>query len=291
MTRPTREQLALLRPTERVSFALADFVNERLQGPQARWNAAFMGALIWSAGGRRLNVYGLDRLARRGKQERLLLMANHRSFFDFYVITAILFWKTNLSRRILFPVRSNFFYDHPAGPLLNAAMSGMAMFPPILRDRERSSFNRYSLQRCLEELEKPGTVMGLHPEGTRNKDNDPYSFLPAQPGVGKIALETTAPVVPIFIHGLSNNLTTEWRRNWLRPRTENPIDVIFGDDIDMSDLRASGSRATTQKKAADRCLNAIRALAESHGAIHQSSASNNAGTSQTDSQSSRRRAT
>jgi 1-acyl-sn-glycerol-3-phosphate acyltransferase len=289
MTRPTREQLALLRPTERISFAIADFVNEHLQGPQERWNAAFMGALIWSAGGRRLNVYGLDRYASRGKKARLLLMANHRSFFDFYVITAILFWKTTLPRRILFPVRANFFYDHPAGPLLNAAMSGMAMFPPIVRDRQRASFNRYSLQRCLEELERPGTVMGIHPEGTRNKGDDPYDFLPAQPGAGKIALETTAPIVPIFIHGLSNNLPTEWRRNWLRPKLENPIDVVFGDEIDVSDLRAKGSRPATQKKAADRCLNAIRALAESHRAIHQNSASNSVDTSPMDSRSSRRR--
>lgn len=279
MTRPTREQLALLRPTERVSFEVADFVNARLQRPQARWNAAFMGALIWSAGGRRLHVHGLDRIASLGKRARLLLMANHRSFFDFYVITAILFWKTNLSRRILFPVRSNFFYDHPAGPMLNAAMSGMAMFPPIVRDRNRASFNRYSLQRCLEELEKPGTIMGIHPEGTRNKSDDPYSFLPAQPGSGKLALETTAPVIPIFIHGLSNDLPTEWKRNWVLPKEQNPIDVVFGEQIDLSDLRARGSRAATQKKAADRILDAIRQLATNH----RNSASSSVDTSPLDS--------
>lgn len=287
MTRPTREQLALLRPTERISFELADFVNENLQGAQARWNAAFMGALIWSAGGRRLHVYGLERLAKRGKSARLLLMANHRSFFDFYVITAILFWKTNLSRRILFPVRSSFFYDHPAGPVINAAMSAMAMFPPIVRDRQRAAFNRYSLQRCLEELEKPGTIMGVHPEGTRNKSDDPYSFLKAQPGAGKMALETTAPVVPIFIHGLTNALPSEWRRNWLHKPEEHPIDVIFGEDVELDDLRALGSRPATQKRAADRCLDAIRALA----ATHRNSASSSAGTSRPDSRSSPRRET
>lgn len=291
MTRPTREQLALLRPTERVSFEVADFVNQHLHGVQERWNAAFMGALIWSAGGRRLHVYGLERIATRGKDARLLLMANHRSFFDFYVITAILFWRTNLSRRILFPVRSSFFYDNPAGPLINAAMSGMAMFPPILRDRQRASFNRYSLQRCLEELERPGTVMGIHPEGTRNKGDDPYSFLPAQPGAGKLALETTAPVLPIFIHGLTNRLPSEWRRNWLQPPEDHPIDVIFGEEIDFSDLRARGSRPATQKRAADRCLDAIRALAEAHRATHQSSASSSADTSPRGSRSSPPRGT
>jgi 1-acyl-sn-glycerol-3-phosphate acyltransferase len=266
MTRPTREQLALLRPTERVAFELAELANTRMQGVQARWNAAFMGALIWSAGGRRLKVHGLERYDHLGKSQRLLLIANHRSFFDFYVITAILFWRTNLSRRILFPVRSSFFYDHPLGPLLNATMSAMAMFPPILRDKQRLTFNRYSLQRCIEELETPGTIMGLHPEGTRNKSDDPYNFLPAQPGVGKIVLETTAPVVPIFIHGLTNNLVHEWNRNWLTPIEQNPIDVMFGEPIDFSDLRAKGSRATTQLRASERCLDGIKKLAAQHRA-------------------------
>lgn len=264
MTRPSPEQLALLTKTERVAFELAELVNAHLQPVQAAWNRAFMGAMIWSAGGRRFHVEGLERIASLGKRARLLLVANHRSFFDFYVITAMLFWRTNLSRRILFPVRSSFFYDHPAGPLINAAMSGMAMFPPILRDRQRATFNRWSIERCVEELEKPGTVMGLHPEGTRNKSDDPYSFLPAQPGAGKLGLETTARVVPIFIHGLTNDLRDEWRRNWLEPTAAHPITLMFGPDIDFSDLRAKGSRPATQKRAADRCLDAIRDLAEQH---------------------------
>lgn len=264
MPRPSREQLELLTKTERVSFELADFVTTRVPGVAAAWNTAFMGFLIWSAGGRRLDVRGLEHLAPYGKDARVLLVANHRSFFDFYVITAILFWRTNLSKRILFPVRSSFFYDNPLGPVLNAAMSGMAMFPPILRDPRRAAFNRYSIARCVEELEKPGTVMGLHPEGTRNKGSDPYSFLPAQPGVGKVALESSAPVFPVFIHGVTNNLVREWRRNWLEPKSRHRITVIFGPEIDFADLRAMGSRATTQKRAADRCLAAIQSLAEAH---------------------------
>lgn len=265
MTKPSPDTLSLLTPTERLSFELADFVNTRMSPVAAAWNTAFMGALIWSAGGRRLDVRGLEHLAPFGKDARVLLVANHRSFFDFYVITAILFWRTNLPKRILFPVRATFFYDNPAGPLLNAAMSGMAMFPPILRDRQRAAFNRYSVQRCVEELETPGTVMGVHPEGTRNKSDDPYSFLPAQPGVGKVALEAPhASVFPVFIHGLTNDLRREWRRNWLMPKERNPITVTFGTEIDFADLRAQGSRPATQKRAADRCLDAIKALATEH---------------------------
>jgi 1-acyl-sn-glycerol-3-phosphate acyltransferase len=187
--------LKLLHPLERVSFELADFVNTRMPGVAQAWNTAFMGFMLYGAGGRRLDVRGLENVP-YGKKDRILLVANHRSFFDFYVITAIMFWRTNFSKRILFPVRSTFFYDHPLGPLMNATMSGMAMFPPILRDKKRKAFNRYSIQRSLEELRKPGTVMGLHPEGTRNKSDDPYSFLPHNPAWERSRWRPTPTCIP-----------------------------------------------------------------------------------------------
>jgi 1-acyl-sn-glycerol-3-phosphate acyltransferase len=264
--RPTPEELAVLTRTERTAFELADLVTTRAPGIAAAWNTAFMGFMIWGAGGRRLDVRGLEHLAGYGPRSRVLFVANHRSFFDFFVVSAICFWKTKLSKRIVFPVRSSFFYDHPAGPPLNLVMSGMSMFPPILRDRSRANWNRYALARCLAELERPGTVMGLHPEGTRGKGPDPYSFLPAQPGVGRVALETTAPVHPVFLHGLTNDLIEEWRRNWFAPKERHPISVLFGPKIDLADLRAQGSRAATHKRAADRCLAAIGTLAGEHRA-------------------------
>ncbi|MGZ3419036.1 MAG: lysophospholipid acyltransferase family protein [Polyangiales bacterium] len=263
MTEREEEALDMLEPLERFGFELADFVTTRIPGVAAAWNTAFMGFMLWGAGGRRLDVRGLENVP-YGKRDRILLVANHRSFFDFFVITAVMFWRTNFSKRILFPVRSTFFYDHPLGPLMNATMSGMAMFPPILRDKKRKAFNRYSIQRCVEELAKPGTVMGLHPEGTRNKSEDPYSYLPAQTGVGRVALETTAHVHPVFVHGLTNNLAREWRRNWLMPKSRHPITVMFGPEVDFADLKAAGSSTTTQKKAADRCLDAIAQLGEAH---------------------------
>jgi 1-acyl-sn-glycerol-3-phosphate acyltransferase len=223
-----------------------------------------MAMMIWSCGGRRIRLHGLDRLARYDERDSILLVANHRSFFDFYVVSAVLYWRTPLSRRMFFPVRSTFFYDHPLGPFVNAAMSGMRMFPPIMRDKERAAFNLFSVERAIEELEMPGTIMGLHPEGTRNKGDDPYTFLPAQSGVGRIALDAArASIVPVFVHGMSSSLGTELRRNWGAP-SEHVIDVMFGPAIDLSDLRASKARAASLKRAANRCLDGIKALAEEH---------------------------
>ena len=269
ISKPTREQLGVLNTTERVAFELADLTLRHLRPVSERWNSAFMGLTIWGAGGRRMDVRGLDEhLGGYDRQSRVLLVANHRSFFDFYVITALVYWRTKMTRRVLCPVRSTFFYDHPLGPAVNMVMSGMSMFPPILRDPKRGTFNRYSLERCVSELETPGTTMGLHPEGTRNKGDDPYSFLPAQPGVGKIALDAKhAHVHPVFIHGLSNSLPEEFRRNWLRPIDEHPVDISFGPEIDLEDLRAQGSRPANTKRAADRMLLGIKKLSEQQRAM------------------------
>ncbi|GAC1572249.1 MAG: hypothetical protein NVS3B20_04180 [Polyangiales bacterium] len=269
MIRPTRDQLSTLSTTERLSFEFGDVVTRRLTKMTNAGRTAFMGVTIWGAGGRRLNVLGLEHLRSYGDTDRVLLVANHRSFFDFFVITAVLYWRTQLSRRVLCPVRSTFFYDHPMGPAVNLLMSGMSMFPPILRDPKRGTFNRYSLERCVAELERKGTVMGLHPEGTRNKGSDPYAFLPAQPGVGKVALDAkSSRVHPVFIVGITNDLREEVRRNWLAP-ADYPIDIEFGPAIDLERLRDEGSRPANALRAAKRCLAAIAELAEKHRVAHR----------------------
>src|SRR4029077_7539174 len=109
--------------------------------------------------------------------------------------------------RTCFPVRAEFFYDHPLGLLLNVALTGMAMFPPVFRHGRRRALNAWSRARCARELARPRTAVGVHPEGRRNKDGGPFEMLPAMPGAGRIALAAPgAPVVPVFIHGLGNSV-------------------------------------------------------------------------------------
>jgi 1-acyl-sn-glycerol-3-phosphate acyltransferase len=250
---------------ERAAFRIADVLAApKLTPLSANWNSVVMGALIYSCGSRRFHIHGLENLARFGKKDSILLVANHRSFFDFFTITALLYWRTKLTKRIFFPVRQNFFYDHPLGPAVNFAMSGMRMFPPVMREKEKKAFNTYSVARCIEELDRPdiGTVLGIHPEGTRNKGSDPYAFLPAQPGVGRIALGSTrAHVIPVFALGMGQSIPGEWRMNLLAPE-QHPVDVYFGTPIDFSDLRPKANMVTSQKRAADRCLDAIKVLAD-----------------------------
>jgi 1-acyl-sn-glycerol-3-phosphate acyltransferase len=265
---PTPAELAVLSRVERATFAIAD-VMARVPPAAGHANDVFMSGLIGVCGGRRVDVEGVHHIAPVPKTHSILLVANHRSFFDLYVTMAVLRWHAGFrGRRALFPVRSTFFYDHALGPVVNLVMSGMRMFPPMMREREKAAFNRYSLDRCVAELDVPGTIVGLHPEGMRNKGPDPYALLPAQPGVGRVALGARhARVFPVFVLGMSNSVGREFVLNWTAPSLHR-IRVDFGPEIDLADLRAGPSRAATQLRAAKRCRDAILALAARDQSLH-----------------------
>ena len=260
LARPTREQLEHLTTNERLTFAITDFLARPALAPvSTAWTAAVTGGLIWASASKRLHVTGLEHLARFGKKDSFVVVANHRSFFDFFVISAILYWRTRVSKRMFYPTRGTFFYDHPLGTAVNLAMSGGRMFPPILREKEKRAFNKYALDRCLAELDVPGTILAVHPEGTRNKGEDPYAFLPAQPGAGQLAL-AGKPTIPVFVLGMTNRLGAELIHNWTDPGPHR-IDVCFGPPIELGDLLPHVHSLRAQKQAGDRCMAAIARLA------------------------------
>lgn len=204
-------------------------------------------------------VHGLERLPRWDPSQSLILVANHRSFFDLYVTTAELVGR-GLPQRILFPVRSNFFYDHPLGPLVNGTMSFFAMYPPIFRDRKRAVLNLASLDELAALLRRGGFFVGIHPEGTRKKDDDPYTLLPAQSGVGRVVHKARVPVVPVFVNGLGNDLARQLLAG-LTGRGD-PIHLVFGAPIDFGSLLDAPSGPGTYKRLAERCLEAIAELGQ-----------------------------
>lgn len=210
------------------------------------------------------HVHGLDRLPAWNPGESLVCVANHRSLFDLYVTTAVLVAR-GLPHRILFPVRSTFFYDHPLGFLVNGAMSFFAMYPPIFRERKRASLNLASLDEVAALLRRGGYFVGLHPEGTRNKTDDPYTLLPAQSGVGRILHKARCTAVPVFVNGLTNDLGAQVTGG-LSGRGD-PIHVVFGEPIRFGALLDAPGSPRTYKHIADRCLEAIGALGQEEKAM------------------------
>lgn len=207
---------------------------------------------------------GLERLPSMRDTKRFILVSNHRSYFDLYVVTMILF-RAGLRQRVLFPVRSNFFYDRPLGILVNGIMAWFSMYPPIFRDRKKLVLNHTAMSELIDFLKTRDLAAGIHPEGTRNQNEDPYALLPAQSGVGRAIHAARVPVIPVFINGLINDLPKQVSSNF--DRTGRRVVVVFGAPIDFGPLLEQPGTAKTYKAIAEHTMKTIAALGEEERAF------------------------
>ena len=214
-------------------------------------------------------VHGEERLPRFDRDASTILVSNHRSFFDLYVVTAYLV-KRGMPQRLVFPVRSQFFYDRPLGLAVNGLMSFFAMYPPVFRERKRAALNLASLDEVVRLIKNGGAFVGLHPEGMRNKTDDPYALLPGQGGVGRIiqAARGKATVVPVFVNGLGNDIVRQVGSNYMKSGA--PITVVFGKPIDFGSMLDAPPSPRLHRKISEYSLDAIRALGEEDRAIRSS---------------------
>jgi 1-acyl-sn-glycerol-3-phosphate acyltransferase len=210
------------------------------------------------------HVHGCDRLPELDPKQSYILIANHRSFFDLYVVFGDLVHR-GLQHRIVFPVRSNFFYDNPLGLLVNGFMSFFAMYPPLFRERKKALMNPLALEELAFLLRRGGMFAGIHPEGTRKRDDDPYTFLPAQRGVGKVIQDARVPVIPVFVNGLVNDIAKQVRSNF--DGTGQDIFVVFGAPVDFGDLLDQGKSPKVHQAISDRVMQAVSELGQEERAL------------------------
>jgi 1-acyl-sn-glycerol-3-phosphate acyltransferase len=149
-------------------------------------------------------------------------------------------------------------------------MGWWSMYPPFFATGdnpipEKRAFDKYSFG-LLTDIARsgPGNIIGFHPEGTRNKSDDPYSYLRAQPGVGKLIMDAQPQVIPVFIAGLCNNLPRQIARNWNR---EEVIRIRFGPVLDLTDQLAKPDRLRSHKEIADFVMEKIAELGEQDRAM------------------------
>jgi 1-acyl-sn-glycerol-3-phosphate acyltransferase len=204
-----------------------------------------------------VSVHGLERLPELDPRKSYICASNHRSFFDLYVVTAYLV-RRGMPHRLVFPVRSEFFYDSPLGLFVNGVMSFFAMYPPIFRERSRAALNLVGLDELSWMLKRGGAFLGMHPEGTRNKGGDPCALLPAQPGVGRIIHHSRATVLPVFINGLLNDLPKQVTSNF--DGTGVPVHIVFGKPVDYGSLLDLRGSPRTYRAIADKTLAVIADL-------------------------------
>jgi len=261
---PTTEELSVLSGMEKVGFRLADKMNRGAWKRFWTFCQRHIGSLwIKIATYNLMNVFGLENIEQTDVRKPLLLVANHRSFFDMYTVSSVLFRQTTRPIKLFFPVRAKFFYDSPLGWFVNFVMGWFSMFPPFFReDREikKRAFDKFSMRRLIEICSRgEAHVIGFHPEGKRNLSEDAYSFLPAQPGIGKVIMASHPQIVPIFIAGLGNDLPKQILGNW---RGGEKIRIRFGKPIDLSEFYEKRDSLRTHTEIADFLMQKIGELAE-----------------------------
>ncbi|MGH2986469.1 MAG: 1-acyl-sn-glycerol-3-phosphate acyltransferase, partial [Solirubrobacterales bacterium] len=143
--------------------------------------------------------FQLQRIGREHARLRggMIVASNHRSFLDPFVIGAMLPWR----RRMQFVAKVELFENRWQGWLL----SRLGAFPI-----RRGQSDETAMETARTIVERGGTVV-IFPEGTRIRTG---SLGRPKRGVGRLALETGAAVLPIAVHG-SDAVRRGWR---IRPR-------------------------------------------------------------------------
>lgn len=259
---PDAAEIGAIDRVDRIGFWLTHRMNLGVWKRIMTFFQRHIGSLwIYLATYNLMNVFGIENVEQTDVSRPLVLVANHRSFFDLYTVSSVLFRRTKRPMKLYFPVRAKFFYDNPLGWFVNLVMGWFSMYPPFFREERevrKRQFDKYSVRRLIQLCtEGYGNVIGFHPEGKRNLTGGTYDLLPAQPGIGKVIYSAHPQVIPVFIAGLGNDLPKQIMGNW----TGGPkVRIWFGEPIDLSEFYAKGDRIRTHKEIADFLMTKIAEL-------------------------------
>jgi 1-acyl-sn-glycerol-3-phosphate acyltransferase len=225
-----------LSPMERAALKLGELVNESTLSKKLQWGYLSTVHYAWMLPTiRRIAVTeGMSNWTMLRPDRGVLMAVNHRTFFDCYFISTLMIREAPWYRELYFPVRKNFFYDNPAGVAVNFMMSAGCMYPPVFRDGERRAHNAMGVDKLVAHLQRPGVVVGMHPEGKRSKSPDPYTLLPAKPGIGQLIVRARPTVLPCFVNGLAGDLVEQVAAG-IQGKKTRAIIAVFGEPMDVVD--------------------------------------------------------
>jgi 1-acyl-sn-glycerol-3-phosphate acyltransferase len=256
-----------LRPIERLHLEVALRMNR--EPMKAFWTLCqrYIGAFAVRLLTRNLvTVRGFEHVEASFRRGAILFVANHRTYFDLFVVASLVHRRLPGRKRLFFPVLGQYYYQSVVGMVLNQAAAFWSMFPPLFALPSHAASDRYALEILADLCARgAGHVLGIHPEGGRNLDPDPYSYLRFQPGAGRIIHVARPIVIPVFITGMDTNVREQVRRNW---RGGEPVRVWFGTPVDLDEHYALPPKGSTYKRIVDAVMDRVKALGEEDRGVY-----------------------
>lgn len=201
----------------------------RSHEPDWVWGACWALLAPWCMIALRARPLGLRNMP---SQAGVILAPNHFSAMDHFLVAMF------LHRRVRFMAKSQLFK-----PPLDFVLTHGGAFP-VRRGRRDDE----AIATGVELLNR-GQPLVIYPEGGRSRSGTIGDR--ARPGVGRLALATGAPVVPVAIHGSAQV------RNWKRlqfPR----VTVLYGPPVAVA--HEPDAPRERQQEVSDRVLDAVREL-------------------------------
>ena len=149
-----------------------------------------------------LRVEGVENVPRKGG---VVLACNHPGGLDSFVLGVA------SPRQVYYMAKRELFNVHPVMTFLLYRIGAF----PINRGARDTEAIEYSV-----ELLKQGRVLGMFPEGTRNRGKP---MRRGKSGAVRIALDAGVPVVPVAVLEIPH-----LHKNWLNPFKRTQLSVQFG---------------------------------------------------------------
>jgi 1-acyl-sn-glycerol-3-phosphate acyltransferase len=167
----------------------------------------------------RARVIDTDKIPTEGPT---IIVPNHFSFLDHFFVAAFIRREVNfMAKSQLFKPPLQFVYTHGG------------VFPVLRGRRDEEAF------KTAHAVLGRGDVIVMYTEGGRSRSGE---LGEAKPGIGRLALETGAVVVPTAISG------TQHSRNWTRLKFPK-VTVQYGDPIKFDQVVEEPTREQAQAAA------------------------------------------
>lgn len=164
----------------------------------------------------RIRVEGLENVPKKGPA---IIAANHLSFLDSFFIPLVI-----KRRKVTYLAKADYFKSWKTRWFFSAAGQ-------ISCERAGGKKSEQSLQIALEVLQA-GKLLGIYPEGTRSPDGKLHR---GRTGVARLALASSAPVIPVGLIG-TDVVQPKGRRfpRLLKGGRRIEVRVRFGRALDFS---------------------------------------------------------